>query len=91
MKAKPPPYQRIDIGKASEQLRDLAWRIRGIGYLVEQHGEDQISPLDMEQVYYGIGSILTDLSKRVYRIARKMDEHQMVEATANVEDDQKKP
>lgn len=82
MKHKHSKYKTIDIGEAAGKLCDLAWRIRGMAYLIECRGDEPAPPLDEGQIYFGIGSILSDLSQRVYRVARAMDEHQVAQAMA---------
>lgn len=85
---KHPRYGRMDIGKAAGNLRALAWQIRGMGFLLERHGGDSDPPLDPQEVYLGIGMILYTLSRRVYRIARAMDEHEVATAWAAKDDEE---
>lgn len=53
----------------SGDLRELAWKIGGIAYLIQQQKFDEIPPLGIEEIHYGVGLLLRELSEKVKQIA----------------------
>lgn len=56
-----------------EQLDTLSAQLRGIGYLIECQ-RDCSQPTDIEDVYYGIGVLISVLASEVRTVGRKLDE-----------------
>ena len=77
--------KQIDPGQAAAKLRDLSWRIRGMAYLLECHGNNPCPPLDELEIYFGIGGILSELGRRVYRVAHALDEAEIEAARVRQE------
>ena len=59
--------QQTEVNRAPENdLRDLAWRVQGMGHLIA-HTEVDAIPSKSEA--YGIGKILSELGQRIEKIA----------------------
>lgn len=62
-------------------LETIAARLRGIAHLLEAHRPHD-PPIDVEEVQWGIGLILSDLSAQIKAIWISLDEAQ-ARATSN--------
>lgn len=55
-------------------LQKTAWKIRGIAYLIECHRDHGGTPIDVEEVWLGIGALLTECSGAINEVRKKIDE-----------------
>lgn len=54
-------------------LRSVSFEIRGFAYLLQNQKSDEVPPLDLEDLHYGIGQILDRLGRRVRRLSNKLE------------------
>lgn len=59
---------------ALSQLNMLAAKIYGLGYLIVNCATDEPQPLNMEEIYWGIGMILSEIGSDIRAVARRIDE-----------------
>lgn len=54
---------------SSTILRILSTKLRSIAYLIENHHDQVGDPLDIEEINWGLGMILTDLSQELKTVS----------------------
>ena len=65
----------------TNDLREACFKLRGIAYLVEQCGDDPCPPEDLPDVFYGVGSLLTQLHGEIIAVARSLEHLEATEKT----------
>lgn len=72
--------QETDKGPSSqwEHLRLISIKLRTIAYLLEAQEIDPAPPLDLEEIRWGMGMILTDLSSHIRKISRNLEKQELV-------------
>jgi hypothetical protein len=55
------------------KLRLLSAKLRSIAYLIENHHDEVGEPLDVGDIYWGIGLLLTEISYEVKSISIEME------------------
>lgn len=55
-----------------EKLRNLAYKLRCIGYFFETQDPNHVCPSDIDEVQYGISIILNEITAEVIAIAEDM-------------------
>lgn len=50
-------------------LRLISSKLRAIAYLIENHKDEVGYPLDIEEVYWGLGEILNNLCAEIRELA----------------------
>ena len=55
-----------------EKLRQLAYKLRCIGYFFETQGPIDGCPVDFEEVQYGLALILNEITAEMIEIAENM-------------------
>ncbi len=53
----------------ASQIREIASKIEGLSFLIERMG----NALSQEEVFYGIGLIMTDLSQQLKKISNHIE------------------
>ncbi len=62
----------------ASQLRDVCYELDGFAYLLRLKGKDYISPMNIEDINYGIARILERMIKRVKRIMRDLEDAEIM-------------
>ena len=60
-------------GDPKTAIRLISIQLRSIAYLIENHSDEVGSPLDLEEIHYGIGLLLTELGQKLKTIANEID------------------
>jgi hypothetical protein len=71
---------RSNMETSSVTLREASAKLRGLGYLIENHHDEVGEPLDIDDIRWGIGLLLTELSGTIRRIAVQLDENLLNES-----------
>jgi len=64
--------------ETSVELRILSAKIRSVAYLIENHRDEVGEPLDRDDIYWGLGRILTDISEAVKQISIEAGRSELV-------------
>ena len=65
---------------AASRLRDICYELDGFAYLLNLKGKDDISPLNIDDINYGIARILERMVKRIKRIMRDLEDAEIMAA-----------
>jgi hypothetical protein len=65
------------IDSANGKLREVSAKLRSVAYLIENHRDAIGEPLDIEDIYWGIGILLSELSWSIKHVAIQLDENQV--------------
>lgn len=66
---RPSPSTTHELGK----LREASWELKGIAYLLRNQRQDEVLPLDLEEISCGIGMVVGKLGDRIGRIGRRLE------------------
>jgi len=60
-----------------QDLRGLCFRLKGFAYLLKNQKLDPAPPLDAEDIAYGIGSILEDITENIQGVLNEIEEQEL--------------
>jgi hypothetical protein len=60
-----------------EELRLTSVKLRAIAHLIETQKDGDEGPLDIEEIRWGLGMILTEFSQTVRELSRSLEKKEM--------------
>jgi hypothetical protein len=76
-----------DEGSLWSRLWVAGTKIRGMGYLISSLGDQPAVPLDLDELWDGIGTILMEIGEEVDAVARLVDRRQVSDAKEKAADE----
>lgn len=55
------------------KLRDIAFQVRGLGYLVGLQRQDDAPPEDVDDLYWGVGQVIDQLGRQIRELTNKLE------------------
>lgn len=60
-----------------QEIRFVSLKIRGLAYLLANQNIDQCPPLDLDQLYYGMGLVLDEIGQNLATLATTGEETEL--------------
>jgi len=60
----------------ANRLLEASIELRSVAYLIQTQGRPTDVPLDIEDIHYGLGRLLSRLASKIRRISNELDENQ---------------
>lgn len=66
--------ENADTVSHSGRLDYAAAKIRAMAYMIESLGKEEALPLDRDQIFFGIGEMITELATEVKQVSVELEE-----------------